>query len=102
MELNFLDHPNYYQIIMQALEHSERRPAVIEWDSYVDMLRQLKSIGDPDKKGLWELFVEMSAVKLDKAQVAIIIDSIEKTSWVPLRLEEVQAARKWLKALLEG
>jgi hypothetical protein len=89
-----------YQLCFQALEYSSRRAAVSEWDDYVGLLKSLKSVGKQDAQGLWEL-AESKALDLEKAQIRILVECVEQTSWVPMKLEDVVATRRWLQSLLK-
>lgn len=108
-KLDFRHKETEYQICFQALMLSERKPAVIEWDSYVDLLRSIKGIGNESKiqlggvnlYDLKSLLGEHMILNLSKQETRIILESIEQTSWRPAVLEDVVRTRNWLKTCLE-
>ena len=90
--------PAQYAICFQALAVGERQSRPTEWNEIIDLVSQLKSVGEPipDTPDLY-ITKEPVHVALNTAQCRILREYIDSTNWRPLSLDKVLQ----VKALLE-
>lgn len=106
------DAASKYEICYQAVVLSDRQVQISEWDTVVDLLRKLKAVGNVAKEKtagteLYELAssnggMVFPAVDLEKSELKLLIEFIERPIWRPSGLERVLNTRKWLKELQDA
>lgn len=98
-----------YSICYCAIVLSNRQAPVSDWDTIIDVLRKLKSIGSmvAQKIGdttIYELATPKEdtlhqTIEVDKAGLVLLIDYIESPIWKVGAIERVADCRNWLKEL---
>lgn len=106
-KLEFTDTPSgkeLYEIVSQSYAVSQRPIRFDEWDTAVDLLRKIKSLGTPTEKlpdgtQLFDLRSGGGEIELAKAEMNFLLSMMEGCSWKPLSMEKVVTTRDWLKNL---
>lgn len=112
-KLNFEDSDlgrQRYEISYQAVVRSDKAPEMGDWDDVIELLKKLKSVGEPDKsavisggkvskKTLYDLNAGGGEIDLERSEYNFLLKCIKQPIWPTVNIEDVQDTKKWLESL---